>query len=183
MSQSIVSTSTHTLSSLEKYCPCSRSNPLDINLPILRQFALTSIEDINNVKLKSHKHLCLPLTLKQIIRAEVEELPKAKPSKSSTTANFTHSYTVLFEVSPSDGIFESRLLYNEQTKLVQLHSDILRVNLYGQSSACIQDKYQLRSFCYCTSYHKKLKTSQTSAASAPYTSKSAVNNGTVALEN
>ncbi|CAF4436316.1 unnamed protein product, partial [Adineta steineri] len=72
-------------------------------------------------------------------------------------SNFTHLYTVLFEVSPSDGIFESRLLYDSAMKRIRLHSGILRINLYGQTSACIQDKYDLRSFCYCISYYRRLK--------------------------
>ena len=88
------------------------------------------------------------MELKTIIRAEIEDLQ---------ITNSTHSYTILFEVSPSDGIFESRLLYDKQTKVVQLHSEILRINLYGQTSSCIQDKYDLRSFCYCMSYHQRLK--------------------------
>jgi len=40
---------------------------------------------------------------------------------------------------------------------MQLTGDILRINLYGQTSSCIKDKYDLRSFCYCISYHKRLK--------------------------
>jgi len=100
----------------------------------------------------------MPLELKTIIRAEVEDIQIPKKINNHTlTINFTHSYTVLFEVSPSDGIFESRLLYDQKTKTIELHSEILRINLYGQTSSCIQDKYELRSFCYCISYHRKLK--------------------------
>jgi hypothetical protein len=90
--------------------------------------------------------------LKSIIRAEIEDLQLSKE-----ITNSTHSYTILFEVSPSDGIFESRLLYNQRTKTIQLNSEILRINLYGQTSSCIHDKYDLRSFCYCISYHQRLK--------------------------
>lgn len=71
--------------------------------------------------------------------------------------NFTHTYIVLFEASPSDGIFESRLYYDSKANKIQLNGDILRINLYGQTSSCIQDKYDLRSFCYCITYHKRLK--------------------------
>ena len=141
-----------------KYCPCTRSTPLDTALPLTKDLALASIDYINNVKLKNHSHLCLILQLKTIIRAEVEELqiPKRIINNASTD-NFTHLYTVLFEVSPSNGIFESELLYDQITKKIHLHNEILRINLYGQSSSCIQDKYNLRSFCYCISYHKTLK--------------------------
>jgi hypothetical protein len=125
---------------------------------VIKELSLASVDYINNVKLKSHTHLCLPLELKTIIRAEVENLVLPKIDKNKTnTINFTHSYTVLFEVSPSGGIFESRLLYHQLTKKIQVHSDILRINLYGQTSSCIQDKYELRSFCYCISYHQKFK--------------------------
>lgn len=131
---------------------------MESNLPLVKQLTSASIDHINNVKLKDHKHLCLPLEVQQIIRAEVEELPIPKNLKTKTVpqANFTHSYTVLFEVAPSGGIFESRILYNRATERVQVNNDILRINLYGQTSACIQDKYELRSFCYCISYHKNL---------------------------
>ncbi|CAF1008050.1 unnamed protein product [Adineta steineri] len=168
----------------EKYCPCSRSTPLDITLPVIKELALASIDHITNVKLKSHMHLCLPLELKTIIRAEVEKLVIPKIVNNKTAAvNFTHSYTVLFEVSPSGGIFESRLLYHEQTKKIQLHSDILRVNLYGQTSACIQDKYELRSFCYCISYHQKLKNNQSSSITVQYASNTTVINSTTTIKN
>jgi len=119
---------------------------------------MASINYINHIKLKDHKHLCFILKLKTIIRAEVEELPRSIEINNKTSKdNFTHLYTILFEVSPSDGIFESHLLYDQKTKVNQLQSEILRINLYGQTSACIQDKYDLRSFCYCISYRNKLK--------------------------
>ncbi|UJR09783.1 hypothetical protein I4U23_014010 [Adineta vaga] len=141
----------------EKYCPCSRTVPMNIDQPIIKELALTSIYYINNVKLKNHKHLCMILELKTIVRAEVEELRAPIFDKNTTKSSFTQLYTVLFEVSPSEGIFESRLMYDPIKKKAQLHSDILRINLYGQTSACIQDKYDLRSFCYCIAYHKRLK--------------------------
>ncbi|CAF4289066.1 unnamed protein product, partial [Rotaria sp. Silwood2] len=166
----------------EKYCPCSRSTSLDTTLPVIKELTLASIDHINNVKLKSHKHLCLPLELKTIIRAEFEKLPILK-KVNNKTANFTHSYTVLFEVSPSGGIFESRLLHHEQTKLIQVYSDILRVNLYGQTSACIQDKYELRSFCYCISYDQKLKNNLSTTLLSQYTSNITVVNSTIAIKN
>lgn len=146
---------------------------------MIKELALISIDHINNVKLKSHTHLCLSLELKAIIRAEFEELviPK-KVTNKTVSSNFTHSYTVLFEVSPSGGIFESRLLYHQQTKAIQLNDDILRINLYGQTSACIQDKYELRSFCYCISYHRKLKTNLSSTFTTQSTSNITVINST-----
>ncbi|CAF1193279.1 unnamed protein product [Adineta steineri] len=142
----------------DKYCPCSLTIPLDIELPIIKELAIYSINYINNIKLKNHKHLCMPLELKTIIRAELEELNvPIKIPNDTIKSNFTHLYTVLFEVSPSDGIFESRFLYDSAMKRIRLHSGILRINLYGQTSACIQDKYDLRSFCYCISYYRRLK--------------------------
>ena len=127
-------------------------------MPIIKDLTLASIDHINNVKLAKHKELCMILELKRIIRAEVENFqPTPDTSNKTLKNNFTHSYTVLFEVAPSDAIFESRLLYDERTKTIQLDNDILRINLYGQSSACIKDQYDLRSFCYCMSYHRKVK--------------------------
>jgi len=127
-------------------------------VPIIKELAIASINHINNIKLKNHSHQCMSLKLKTIIRAEVEELQTPiRMTNDTIQTNFTHSYTVLFEVSPSDGIFESRFLHDEITKRILLHSEILRINLYGQTSACIQDKYDLRSFCYCISYDKRLK--------------------------
>ncbi len=169
---------------LAKYCPCSRSTPLDITLPVIKVLALASVDYINNVKLKSHMHLCLPLELKTIIRAEVEKLSIPKKINNQTqTSNFTHSYTVLFEVSPSGGTFESRVLYHEQTKRIELHSDILRINLYGQTSACIHDKYELRSFCYCISYHQKLKNDLAAAITTQSTSNITAINSTTTIKN
>jgi hypothetical protein len=150
---------------------------------VIKELALASVDHINNVKLKSHTHLCIPLELKTIIRAEVEKLPIPKKINNQTTTNFTHSYTVIFEVSPSGGTFESRLLYHQQTKRIELHSDILRINLYGQTSACIQDKYELRSFCYCISYHQKLKNNLSIAITAQYTSNITGINSTTTITN
>lgn len=141
---------------------------------MIQNLVLASIDHINNVKLKSHKHLCFTLELKSIIRAEVEKLHATKPPKGKPPTNdvFTHLYTVVFEVAPSGGIFESRVLYDKKTEKIQVHSDILRINLYGQSSSCIQDKYELRSFCYCISYHQKFKANLSSSNTtvAPNTS-------------
>jgi hypothetical protein len=151
---------------------------------VIKQLALSSVNYITNVKLKSHKHLCLPLELKTIIRAEYEKLPiPTKVAHKNTTNNFTHSYTVLFEVSPSGGIFESRLLYHQQTKRIQLHSDILRINLYGQTSSCIQDKYELRSFCYCIAYHQKLKNSVSTAMPKQFVSNTTMLNSKTTIKN
>lgn len=149
-----------------KYCPCSRSTPRDTSLPVIKDLATASVDYINDVKLKSHTHLCIPLELKTIIRSEVEKL--YVPPKSAQV-NFTHLYTVAFEVSPSGGTFESRIFYHEKTKRTQLQGEILRINLYGQTSACIQDKYELRSFCYCISYHQKLKSGSSTGDSTSNT--------------
>jgi hypothetical protein len=130
----------------------------------VKQVTSSALNYINHVKLKDHIHLCLPLELQRIIRAEVEDLPVVKTSKAKTTSstNFTHSYTVLFEVAPSGGIFESRIFYDHATGQQEVNSDILRINLYGQTSACIQDKYELRSFCYCLSNHKTMTKNEVS---------------------
>lgn len=148
---------------------------------MIKELTLATIDHINNVKLKAHAHLCLPLELKSIIRAEVEKLQLPK-TKINPTVNFTHSYTVLFELSPSGGIFESRMLYHETTKRIKLDSDILRINLYGQSSACIQDKYELRSFCYCISYHRSLKNNQSTTLTAQVTSNTSFLNSTITMK-
>ena len=151
---------------------------------MIKELVLTSINHINNVKLKFHTHLCLSLELKTIIRAEVEKLPISKGVNNKIrTSNFTHSYIVLFEVSPSGAIFESHLLYHEQTKQTLLHGDILRVNLYGQTSTCIQDKYELRSFCYCISYHQKLQNSLSTRSMTKYPSNTTMINPTIAVRN
>ena len=143
---------------IDKYCPCTRSSPADITLPLIKDLTVASIDHINNVKLKKHKRLCMNLELKNIIRAEVEDFQPTQETINKTLYNnFTHSYTILFEVSPSDGIFESRLLYDEITKTTQIDNEILRINLYGQTSSCIRDQYDLRSFCYCFSHHRRVK--------------------------
>lgn len=128
---------------------------MDTDLPVAQKLGTASVDYINNVKLKDHQHLCMKLHLKSIVRAEVEELQTPVVVNKTSSVNFTQLYTVLFEVSPSGGVFESRLLYDPRGKVIRLHSGILRVNLYGQTSACIQDKYDLRSFCYCLAYHAK----------------------------
>ena len=154
---------------LDKYCPCTHSVPIDIDQPTVKQLAMTSVDYINNVKLEKHQHLCMFLQLKEIIRAEVEQLRVPIITNGTAQSNFTLLYVVLFEVFPSKGIFESRLLYDPIKKAVQLHSDILRINLYGQTSACIQDKYDLRSFCYCKSYHNRSRTNALRSKQAFFT--------------
>lgn len=155
-------------SMVEKFCPCSRAVSVDITSPIVKNLALTSIDFINQVKLKNHSKLCMTLSLKSIIRAEAENsvVPDHKLNLS-THVNYTHSYTVLFEASPSGAIFESQLLYDEKTNASHVRGQILRINLYGQTSACIKDIYALRSFCYCLSYHKALHKTPTKAEALP----------------
>ncbi|CAM4829261.1 unnamed protein product [Rotaria magnacalcarata] len=145
----------------KKYCPCSRAKALDANLSIVKELATASIKHINNVYLKAHRHLCMVYNLKTVIRAEVEEFQNANSTNTngSLRNNFTHLFTVLFEVLPSNAIFESNILYNEPANTIKLHSDILRINLYGRTSECIKDKYQLRSFCYCMSNYRQNKNS------------------------
>ena len=143
---------------LEQFCPCSRSTSVDITSDIIKQLAQFSIDHINNFKLKNYTHLCAVFELQSIIRAELELLSHSKQKpKNVTEVIFTHLYTVVFEVAPSNAIFESRLLYDQNSKMIKVHGDILRINLYGQSSSCINDTYELRSFCYCIVYHNKLK--------------------------
>lgn len=148
---------------------------------MIKNLALATISHINDVKLKAHHHLCLPLELKTIIRAEVEKLTVPK-TPTNVTTNFTHSYTVLFEAAPSGGLFESRVLHHEKTDRTQIHSDILRINLYGQTSACIQDKYELRSFCYCISYHQKLKNKLSNTSFPQNTSNTTIFNSTITIK-
>lgn len=162
-----------------KYCPCSRSTPRDTSLPVIKELAKASVDYINHVKLKSHAHLCLPLELKTIIRSEVEKLYISTKPSSTPKNNFTHLYTVAFEVSPSGGTFESRIFYHETTKQIQLQGEILRINLYGQTSACIQDKYELRSFCYCISYHQKLKSGSSISVTEQFTSNTTTTSTTI----
>lgn len=140
---------------LDKFCPCSYSKAVETNSSLIKDFALATIDHINKIKLANHSHLCANLQLKSLIRAEQEEIFSNDRSLNFTSRSRSiFVYTILFDVSPSDGIFESRLLYEAHGKKLQIHQDILRVNLYGQSSQCIQDVYHLRSFCYCLSYAK-----------------------------
>ena len=125
---------------LDKFCPCSRAKPIENTSGIVRYLTSHTINFINDVLLKNHSHLCHQLNLKQIIRAEWE---------TRSSLNESDVYVVLFEVSPSNGIFESRLLHHAPTNQTEIQGEILRVNLYGESSKCIQDRYSLRSFCYC----------------------------------
>ena len=165
-----INTDFETISSwtVEKFCPCSRAVSVDITSPIVKHLALTSIDFINHVKLKNHSKLCAVLSLKSIIRAEAENsFVSDQMLNLSTQVNYTHSYTVLFEASPSDAIFESQLLYDEKTNASRVRNQILRINLYGQTSACIKDIYELRSFCYCLSHHKTLHKTPTKVKALP----------------
>ncbi|WAR15673.1 hypothetical protein MAR_005778 [Mya arenaria] len=56
-------------------------------------------------------------------------------------------YVVQFQTTPGFGIFEATIgVYKDGG--VRVESDIDRVNLYGNQSACVQDAL-LRTYCFC----------------------------------
>ncbi|XP_060062595.1 uncharacterized protein LOC132543145 [Ylistrum balloti] len=138
----------------EQFCPCFISKPTDIKSPNVQKIVNFSIDKINRMLYK-HKSVCATLSLSQIKDAQlVVSSFERYQTKKFTIRDFLNTrvkdenkYTILFETSPSDALFEVTA-HVESDSEIKIIGDITRTNKYGKQSQCISDKF-LRNFCFC----------------------------------
>ncbi|XP_069128838.1 uncharacterized protein [Argopecten irradians] len=139
----------------ENFCPCYISKATAKDSPNVQKIVNFSLERINRM-LGNHRDVCVVLTLSQIKDAQLivssfkryEAKKKFSPRESFfTPENDKSKYTILFETSPSDALFEVTA-HIESSGEVSIVGDVIRTNRYGTQSQCISDKF-LRNYCFC----------------------------------
>uniref|UniRef100_A0A7M5XLL0 Uncharacterized protein n=2 Tax=Clytia hemisphaerica TaxID=252671 RepID=A0A7M5XLL0_9CNID len=152
----------------EHWCPCLTYTNINISNSIVQTIAGELVQNINTrfQKYNESRTQCEQLRLSKVLRAS-RQLPNKKVQlfeKTLRTAecdnceiklnsNFTATeikYEIVFEVLPSNGVFEGSVEYNVKTSKVTVNENISRLNMYGKQPECIARKYPyLRPFCYC----------------------------------
>jgi hypothetical protein len=132
-------------------CSCRKSQDINTTEKIIHNGALYLINYINYNLLNNFEDLCMRLKLKRVIDAQI-------------VIENSNKYSIIFETFPSNAVFDAQLKVEHLNKSLlpkyQIVGKITRINTYGMSSRCINN-YEMRNFCYCFSYHKKIKPSNT----------------------
>jgi hypothetical protein len=62
--------------------------------------------------------------------------------------NAVVDYQVTIRTQPGGGVFEGTFRFDEEFSVLDLVSDISRLNRYNDSSNCVQES-ELKKLCYC----------------------------------
>lgn len=146
------------------WCSCSPWHELnDTTSEEVLRAANAVIDTINKFTLES-REICEKLSLKEVVWSAKlipqKSLLSFKTNKdtdgfladlSADTKLTNEIYQVKIVTSPSQGIYESSVLFDFVNNIFRVKiSDISRINKYGSQANCIYDKNpELRKFCYC----------------------------------
>ena len=145
----------------EHFCTCEK-NWIKLNLKsnkVINTVAFT-IDSINYISSK-FRHLCMKLTLKEIISSE-----------SVFNKNNIELIKIQFVTSPNNGTYESIVYaksiesyeFKSDTFSIRSKNDISRIDSYGEQPRCVSNltsaskpdqNLDLRKFCFC--YKKRLR--------------------------
>ena len=128
------------------YCICRTLKALNPNNTNVTEAVNATLSHINNL-LKDHQKICEQLSLRKIAQAQYTVGKEGKREY--------HDYVVGFEAEPGGGMFEATVRHFVQSDY-RVQGTVTRVNLYGNTSVCIQDDL-LRNYCYCRQ-HQALNT-------------------------
>ena len=130
------------------WCVCTELIPVSITDPIVKNVANQMVKTINTM-LESNsesRNECSELRLTKIARASISDRPWDDDKVDYTT------YEVVFQVSPSGGLFEGVAEYHKQSQKIKVSESFSRINKYGTQPKCIARKLPfLRKYCYCKS--------------------------------
>ncbi|CAI9739025.1 XP_029657266.1uncharacterized protein LOC115231360 [Octopus vulgaris] len=114
-----------------QFCECfSARKQLRVKNVNVTEAAIAVVKTLNKRLEKAKAKKCAKLKLKKVIRAY----------KYRTT------YSVTLKVSPSEGVFQS--LGEYRGKNFHPFGEILRINIYGNQSHCVNTP-NLKPFCFC----------------------------------
>lgn len=128
------------------WCTCAPYKIHDKNEKLVKKAVQYVIDDVNN-SLKNFTHnndgkhrLCAYLKLKTISYSRKAEYLDAHDPYDD--------YIVAFQVSPSNGWFESTVRYWIVSHKFEISGSVSRLDRYESQSKCM--KTDLRKYCYCT---------------------------------
>ena len=137
----------------DHYCPCLSYESQNITDTVVKSIAQKLVEFMNNQLLSVTEvaNNCTHLTLKNIVKAGMRNLPKLR---DSAARSFVYEHVI--EVSPSGGLFEAtstvtmatdnKAIFSFRTE----RSSISRINMYRNQPDCIARTYpHFRDYCYC----------------------------------
>ena len=145
----------------EHFCTCQK-NWIKLNSKsnkVINSVEFT-IDSINHISSK-YRHLCMKLTLKEIISSE-----------SVLNKNNIELIKIQFVTSPNNGTYESIVYsksiesyeFKSNTFSIRSKNDISRIDSYGEQPRCVSnltsasnpnENLDLRKFCFC--YKKRLR--------------------------
>lgn len=128
-----------------EYCSCTQETGVPITASFIKGAANYLVKKINSILLAKYKNfnLCAELVLSKVKNARfvgsIEEMWKATKK----------TFKVVFETSPSGGVFEGTIyIAGPKNDVFVGAGDIERINRYGDQSKCIDD-HLLRIYCFC----------------------------------
>ena len=129
------------------FCSCLERKPLLITDPFVQKASEMIVKEILHL-LKPFADVCATLNLKTIDAAFYYD--KSQPIKHEQVQprNKISNLQVSLTTTPGGGQFEANAKIYESTNSFKIDSDINRINLYGNQSACITD-YELRNYYLC----------------------------------
>ncbi|VDI46881.1 Hypothetical predicted protein [Mytilus galloprovincialis] len=140
----------------ESSCACYTSEAIPTNNAVIENITSSVVGTINNY-LKPHRSKCAVLILKKIHQAKLihSNLKHLELGKKKAIWQYLYKpkldkkqrYFIIFEVMPSEGIFEVTTEITQTNNFIILDK-IIRANRYGNQSVCIDDR-DLKPYCYC----------------------------------
>ncbi|CAI4223996.1 unnamed protein product [Auanema sp. JU1783] len=125
----------------EEYCVCNIEKPISAADDKIRMSADVIMKHINDM-LKPYPQ-CSQLTIEYIVNAY-------QTLFDSSQQSHTFKYRLMLKVQPSEALFESLVSYDSNNQITVL-GDVNRINRYGNQSICVDERQELRKFCFCSS--------------------------------
>ncbi|XP_052819708.1 uncharacterized protein LOC128245549 [Mya arenaria] len=135
----------------DTYCVCDQTIEEPTSHALAKTMSETGVQMLNHIMLSEDR--CAKLTFHKTtsVRRYLRTINKLGHIQTALSlfwnAEGLDRYVVQFQTTPGFGIFEATIgVYKDGG--VRVESDIDRVNLYGNQSACVQDAL-LRTYCFC----------------------------------
>ena len=129
------------------YCSCLERRPLEITDPIVQEASKIIVKGILRL-LKPYADSCATLNLKSIDAAFYYVKSQSINHEQLKPRNEVSYSQVRLTTTPGGGKFEAIVKIDASNNKYKLDSDINRLNLYGNQSACNQD-FIIRNYCLC----------------------------------
>lgn len=158
---------------LPHWCVCQSQESVPTDFKVVKEVAKIIVNKVNDI-LKNNASICQQLslfTIRSAFRTKTEEKllrfeetikDESPEAKLGERRPDSRNYIVTVETIPGGGVFEATVRVNENwektidqkakskanSQDVSIEGFISRLNLYGNSSWCMDDA-QLRFYCYC----------------------------------